>query len=50
VLTDAQGRATVRLDRAGAWYVRTHRIIPTQNDSEADWQSAFSTLTFEVHK
>jgi uncharacterized GH25 family protein len=50
VLTDAQGRATVRLDRAGTWYLRTHCIIPTQNDSEADWQSAFSTLTFEVHK
>lgn len=50
VLTDAQGCATVKLDRAGAWYVRTHRIIPAQNDSEADWQSAFSTLTFEVHK
>jgi uncharacterized GH25 family protein len=50
VLTDAQGRATVNLDRAGAWYVRTHRIIPAQNDPEADWQSAFSTLTFEVHK
>ncbi len=50
VLTDVQGRATVKLDRAGAWYVRTHRIIPTQNDPQADWQSAFSTLTFEVHK
>ena len=50
VLTDAQGRATVKLDRTGAWYVRTHRIIPAQNDPKADWQSAFSTLTFEVHK
>jgi len=50
VLTDAQGRATVKLDRTGGWYVRTHRIISAQNDSEADWQSAFSTLTFEVHK
>jgi uncharacterized GH25 family protein len=50
VLTDAQGRATVKFDRAGTWYVRTHRIIPAQNDPEADWQSAFSTLTFEVHK
>lgn len=49
-LTDTQGRATVKLDRVGAWYVRTHRIIPAHNDSEADWQSAFSTLTFEVHK
>jgi uncharacterized GH25 family protein len=50
LLTDAQGRATVKLDRAGAWYMRTHRIIPAQSDPEADWQSAFSTLTFEVHK
>jgi len=50
LLTDAQGRATVKLDRAGAWYVRTHRIVPAQNDPEADWQSAFSSLTFEVHK
>lgn len=50
VLTDAQGRATVKLDRAGGWYVRTHCILPTAGDPEADWQSAFSTLTFEVHK
>jgi hypothetical protein len=40
----------VKLDRTGAWYVRSHRIVPVANDPEADWQSAFSTLTFEVHK
>jgi len=50
VLTDSQGHATVKLDRAGAWYVRTHHILSIKNDPEADWQSAFSTLTFEVHK
>ena len=50
LLTDAHGRATVKLDRAGAWYIRTHRILSIANDPEADWQSAFSTLTFEVHK
>lgn len=50
LLTDAQGRATVKLDRAGVWYVRTHRILATAGDPEADWQSAFSTLTFEVRK
>ncbi|MCL4523354.1 MAG: DUF4198 domain-containing protein [Acidobacteria bacterium] len=50
LLTDAQGRATVKLDRAGAWYVRTHRILAIAGDPEADWQSAFSTLTFEVLK
>ncbi|HEV8384558.1 MAG TPA: DUF4198 domain-containing protein [Candidatus Acidoferrales bacterium] len=50
MLTDTQGHATVKLGRAGAWFVRTHRILPATNDPEADWQSAFSTLTFEVHK
>jgi ketosteroid isomerase-like protein len=46
--TDAAGRATVKFDRAGAWYVRTLHMIPTVNDAESDWESAFSTVTFEV--
>lgn len=48
--TDKDGRAVVKLDRAGVWFVRVLHMIPAQNDPEADWQSAFSTLTFEVHK
>ncbi len=48
--TDANGRAAVKLDRAGVWFVRVLHMVPAQNDPEADWQSAFSTLTFEVHK
>ncbi len=46
--TDKNGRATVKLDRAGAWFVRTLHMIPLEGDPEAQWQSAFSTLTFEV--
>ncbi len=46
--TDAHGRATVKLDRPGAWFVRTLHMIPLKGDAEAQWQSAFSTLTFEV--
>ncbi len=46
--TDKNGRATVKLDRAGAWFVRTLHMIPLEGDKEAEWQSAFSTLTFEV--
>ncbi len=46
--TDRNGRATVKLDRPGAWFVRTLHMVPLQGDPEADWQSAFSTLTFEV--
>lgn len=48
VLTDARGRAMVKFDRAGAWFVRTLHMVPAVGDTEADWQSAFSTLTFEV--
>jgi uncharacterized GH25 family protein len=50
VMTDAGGYATVKLDRAGVWFLRAHHIVPTRNDPESDWESAFSTLTFEVGK
>jgi hypothetical protein len=48
VKTDTAGRAEVKLTRAGAWFIRAHHIVPTREDREADWESAFSTLTFEV--
>lgn len=46
--TDVHGRATVVLDRPGPWFVRTLHMVPAEGDQEADWRSAFSTLTFEV--
>jgi uncharacterized GH25 family protein/ketosteroid isomerase-like protein len=46
--TDRHGRATVQLDRAGAWFVRSLHMIPLEDNPEAQWESAFSTLTFEV--
>lgn len=48
VRTDKQGRATVPLDRPGVWFVRVLHMVPASQDPEADWHSAFSTLTFEV--
>ena len=48
IVTDPQGRATLRLDRSGVWFVRTLHMVPAAQDAEADWHSAFSTLTFEV--
>jgi uncharacterized GH25 family protein len=45
--TDAQGRATFRLDRAGRWLMRgTHLRRSTK--TEADWESDFTTMTLEV--
>jgi beta-aspartyl-peptidase (threonine type) len=46
--TDAAGKATVTLDRPGAWFVRTLHMIEARGQQESDWESAFSTFTFAV--
>lgn len=46
--TDKHGRLRIPFDRPGVWFVRTLHMVPTKNDAESDWDSAFSTLTFEV--
>lgn len=45
--TDADGRATFRLDRGGRWLVR---VTELRKSSQAgiDWESDFTTLTFQV--
>ncbi|MCL6480138.1 MAG: DUF4198 domain-containing protein [Firmicutes bacterium] len=48
LVTDADGKATVRLDRPGAWFVRTLHMIAANAAQQSDWESAFSTYTFEV--
>lgn len=48
VRTPKNGRVGITLDRPGPWFVRVLHMVPAKNDAEADWQSAFSTLTFEV--
>jgi uncharacterized GH25 family protein len=47
VETDAEGRAAMRVDRAGAWFLRTLHMVKS-DAGEADWDSAFSTVTFFV--
>ncbi|MFQ5925850.1 MAG: DUF4198 domain-containing protein [Terriglobia bacterium] len=48
VKTDAAGRARIRVDRSGAWFVRALHMIPAAGIPDADWESFFSTLTFAV--
>ncbi|MGH9804419.1 MAG: DUF4198 domain-containing protein [Candidatus Acidiferrales bacterium] len=48
VKTDAEGQAKIPLDRKGAWFVRVLHMIPSKDFPDADWQSWFSTLTFEA--
>ncbi len=48
ISTNRHGVAHVKLDRPGLWFVRVLHMVAARNDAEADWHSAFSTLTFEV--
>jgi uncharacterized GH25 family protein len=45
--TDAKGRATFRLDRGGRWLVRVTELRKSSR-SGLDWESDFTTLTFQV--
>ena len=45
--TDAQGRVSVQLDRAGWWLVRATHIERSANP-DLDWESHFTTLTFQT--
>ncbi len=60
--TDSAGVATFELNRAGRWFVRTHAIRRIESEqgtksskdnraderSEADWESFWASMTFEV--
>ncbi len=46
--TDAQGRITVPIDTEGLWKLHTIRMERRSDRSEADWESSWASLTFEV--
>lgn len=49
VQTDAQGKASLSLDHAGRWVVRTIQMIPApEKDPQAEWESFWGTLAFSV--
>jgi uncharacterized GH25 family protein len=48
VRTDAEGIATIRLTQGGRWLVRSVHMLPLDNSAEADWESWWTSLTFEV--
>ena len=45
--TDAQGRVSLQLDRAGWWLLRATRIERSAKP-DLDWESHFTTLTFQT--
>lgn len=46
VRTDANGRATVVIDKPGAWMVKAVQIQPIIGDPKAKWQSYWATFVF----
>ncbi len=49
VRTDDEGKTKITLTQPGRWYVRLIRMLPAA-DKEADYESNWATLTFEIGK
>ncbi|HEX9723811.1 MAG TPA: DUF4198 domain-containing protein [Vicinamibacteria bacterium] len=47
-VTDSNGEASVVLEEAGRWYLRALHVIRLRDDPEAQWESFWTTITFEV--
>jgi uncharacterized GH25 family protein len=46
--TDAEGRIRLELGRAGAWLVKSVHMVEAPPGGEADWESFWASLTFQV--
>jgi uncharacterized GH25 family protein len=46
--SDKDGRVRFRLPRAGMWMVKAVHMIAAQPDAQADWQSFWASLTFDL--
>ena len=46
--TDAKGRVTLPLTHAGVWLINAVHMVKAPAEFDADWESVWSSLTFEV--
>jgi uncharacterized GH25 family protein len=46
--TDADGRVRLQLRRGGMWLVKAVHMLPAPAGAQADWQSYWASLTFEL--
>ena len=46
--SDANGRVTLRLDRAGPWLIKSVHMERLEESEQAHWQSWWASLTFEL--
>lgn len=45
---DEYGMAKIKLWRQGKWFIHTIHMIPSNRGDEIDWESFWTTFTFEV--
>ena len=48
VLTDQDGIARFRINQKAIWMIRSNVMIPRVNDPNADWESFWANLTFQM--
>jgi hypothetical protein len=48
IRTDASGRVRVPLSRNGVWLVKAVHMVPAPAGVDADWESIWASLTFEL--
>jgi hypothetical protein len=46
--SDKDGRVRLRLPHAGMWMVKAVHMIPAPAGTQADWQSFWASLTFDL--
>jgi uncharacterized GH25 family protein len=46
--TGPDGRARIRLPRAGMWLIKAVHMVPAPAGANAEWASFWASLTFEV--
>jgi len=46
--SDANGRVVFRLPKAGVWLVKAVHMVRTKDNPEADWESFWASVTFEL--
>jgi len=46
--SDRDGRATFVIDEPGVWLVKAVHMVPAPAGSNADWESFWASLTFEI--
>lgn len=46
--TDAEGRVRLPLGHSGGWLVKAVHMVPAPSGLDADWESFWASLTFEI--